>query len=298
MVVDRVAGLRAVASLPVLGEKRLELRDLLGEIVRGAAGERRLVPHHRRGRGNGVRRQPRRLGVVHVGHDQHRRRMLVEAVDHLAQRQAHILQADLLADDVEGHGGKAAVHLAHHARQHGAVAHAGVEQPHRGRLGMDVSELEPDAARHHVLLAAGIHEQQVLLPVVEEAEVLLRRQRFARRRRGGLHGARADQRQQLGRRIARAGEPVPGDELVDPLQSLWRDARAVAQPRDELAVVHRAPAEGGFSHAGAPAEIRNASEQRAAGLDDLLHPAQDVGRGKVGLQPHAVQRKTWDISHY
>src|SRR5438105_13855574 len=117
MVVDRVAGLRAVASLPVLGEKRLELRDLLGEIVRGAAGERRLVPHHRRGRGNGVRRQPRRLGVVHVGHDQHRRRMLVEAVDHLAQRQAHILQADLLADDVEGHGGKTPVHLARVMRE-------------------------------------------------------------------------------------------------------------------------------------------------------------------------------------
>src|SRR2546430_8245587 len=46
----------------------------------------------------------------------------VEAVDHLAQRQAHVLQADLLADDVERHGGETPVHLAHHARQHGAVA--------------------------------------------------------------------------------------------------------------------------------------------------------------------------------
>src|SRR5256885_4280759 len=47
-----------------------------------------------------------------------------------------------------------------------------------------------------------------------------------------LHGAGADQRQELGRRIAGAGEPVPGDELVDPLQGLGGDARAVAQPRD------------------------------------------------------------------
>src|SRR5256885_16710252 len=83
-----------------------------------------------------------------------------------------------------------------------------------------------------------------------------------------LHGAGADQRQELGRRIAGAGEPVPGDELVDPLQGLWGDARAVAQPRDELAIVHGAPAEGGLGHAGAPAEIGNASEQRAASFQD------------------------------
>src|SRR5207344_3242211 len=40
---------------------------------------------------------------------------------------------------------------------------------------MDVAELEPDAARHHVLLAAGVDEEEVLLAVVEEAEVLLGR---------------------------------------------------------------------------------------------------------------------------
>jgi len=50
--------------------------------------------------------------------------MLEEAVGHLVERQAHVLQADLLADDVEGQVGEAPVHLAHHARQHGAVAHA------------------------------------------------------------------------------------------------------------------------------------------------------------------------------
>ena len=84
MLVDRVATLRAVARLPVLGEKRLERRDLLAEIVRGGAGERRLVPNHRRGVLYGARLQPRRLAVVHVGDDEHSRRMLEEAVGHLA----------------------------------------------------------------------------------------------------------------------------------------------------------------------------------------------------------------------
>ena len=179
VLVDRVAGLRAVARLPVLGEERLERGDLLGEVVRGGAGERGLVPHHR-GRGrHGARREPRRLGVVHVRDHEHRRRVLVEAVGHLAQAQAHVLEADLLAHDVERHRREAPVHLAHHLREHRAVAHAGVEQAHRGRARVDVAELEPDARRDHVLLAAGVDEEQVLLAVVEEAEVLFRR-RLAR----------------------------------------------------------------------------------------------------------------------
>jgi hypothetical protein len=109
--------------------------------------------------------------------------MLEEAVRHLAQRQAHVLEADLLADDEERHRREAPVHLAHHSREHGAVAHAGVEQPHRRRTRMDMAELEPDAARDHVLLAAGVDEEEVLLAVVEEAEVLFRRE-LAHRRRG------------------------------------------------------------------------------------------------------------------
>ena len=39
--------------------------------------------------------------------DQHGGRMLEQAVRHLLQHQPHVLEADLLADDVERHRGKA-----------------------------------------------------------------------------------------------------------------------------------------------------------------------------------------------
>jgi hypothetical protein len=55
--------------------------------------------------------------------------------------------------------------------QHGAVADAGVEHAHGRRARMDVGELERDAVAHHPLLAAGVDEQQIFLPVVEEAEI-------------------------------------------------------------------------------------------------------------------------------
>ena len=67
--------------------------------------------------------------------------MLEEAVGHLVEREPHVLEADLLADDVERHGREAVVHRAHHARQHGAVADAGIEDAHRRRARMDVGEL-------------------------------------------------------------------------------------------------------------------------------------------------------------
>ena len=64
------------------------------------------------------------------------------------------------------------MHGAHGARQHGAVAHAGVEQPQRRRARMDVGQLHADALGDDPLLAAGGDEQQVFLPVVVEAEVV------------------------------------------------------------------------------------------------------------------------------
>jgi hypothetical protein len=214
--------------------------------------------------------------------------VLEEAVGHLADRQAHVLEADLLADDVERNRGKAPVHLAHHARQHGAVAHAGVEDAHRGGLRVDVAELQAHAPGDHILLAAGVDEEKILLPVVEEAEVLFRRKGLARQRRG-RHGARADERQELGRRLAGACEAVLLYELVDPVERLRSDAGAVAQPRDEFAVVDGAPAEGGLGHARAPAEIRDTAEQgTVACFDDrLFHRTSytahhgDSSRGKA-----------------
>ena len=124
---------------------------------------------------------------------------------------------------------------------------------------MDLAELEADAARDDVLLAAGIDEQEVLLAVVEEAEVAFRI-RLLRRRARALHGAGVDQRHQLGGRLARARRAVLRHEIVDARQRLRRDARAVAQARDELAVVDRTAAESRLRHAGTPAKIGDAAE--------------------------------------
>src|SRR5260221_1733728 len=195
--------------------------------------------------------------------------MFEEAVGHLAQAEAHVLEADFLADDVERHRRETAVHLAHDAREHRAVAHAGIEQAHRRRPRMDLAELEPDAPRDHVLLAAGIDEEQVLLAVVEEAEVGFR---IGLRcgHRGMLRGTGMDQRHQLRRRIADARAAMLRYEIVDAGEGLGGDARPVAQPRDELAVVDGAAAESRFGHARAPAKIRDAS-QKGTGSSPALY---------------------------
>ena len=140
------------------------------------------MPHHAGGGAQRLHREPRRVRIGEVGQHQHGLRMLEEAVRHLLQGEADVLEADLLADRVERHVREAVVHRAHHARQHRAVADAGVEHAHRRRARMDVAELERDAARHHPLLRAGVDEQQIFLPVVEEAEIALRVGRARRMR--------------------------------------------------------------------------------------------------------------------
>ena len=65
--------------------------------------------------------------------------------------------------------------------------------------------------------------------------------------------------------------------------------RAVAQARDELAVVHRAAAESRLSHAGAPAEIRDTSEQCAAAFQSASVVGM-LGNLPVGRQPQPLQR--------
>ena len=100
--------------------------------------------------------------------------MLHEPVRHLLHGEAHVLEADLLADHVERGVRELVVHRAQRAQEHGAVADAGVEQAQRRRPRMNVGEFERDAVRHHPRLRTGVHEQQIFLSVVEEAEVLLR----------------------------------------------------------------------------------------------------------------------------
>ena len=201
--------------------------------------------------------QPRRVRISEVGEHQHRRRMFEEAVGHFLQGQPHVLEADLLADRVERHVRKAVVHGAHHPHQHRAVADAGVEHAHRRRTRMQMRELLGDAVRHLPLLAAGVDEQQIFLPVVEEAEIALRIAGLGRRRR---HGELRHDWARLARTFDDGRPPLGGvcrHEVVDAIERVGGDAPAVAQPRRELAVVDRAAAEGGFGKPGLPAIFGN-----------------------------------------
>ena len=130
---------------------------------------------------------------------------------------------------------------------------------------MDVHQLLGNAVRHLPLLAAGVDEEQILLPVVEEAEIALRV--VGMQRRGG-HGRRGRRTRRVGAfddRRARRRAVVLGwvrlHETVNPIERVGGDAAAIAQPRRELAVVHRAAAEGGFGQAGAAAIIGDFRKQ-------------------------------------
>ena len=136
---------------------------------------------------------------------------------------------------------------------------------------MDVGELERDAVRHHPLFAAGVDEQQILLPVVEEAEIALRIVAVAGWRRGGAAvgatgasggGRRCDAlRRARHHRGPRAGLAVRLHEGADAVERLGGDAPAVAQPAGELAVVDGAAAEGRFRKAGVAAIVGDFLQQ-------------------------------------
>ena len=250
---------RTYAGFPILRQERLEIHDLLLEAVRRIAGERQLVPDHAGGGIERFHRQPRRVRVGEIGEHQHRRGMLEEAVGHFLQRQPHVLEADFLADHVERHVREAVVHRAHHAREHGAVADAGVEDAHCRRARMQMRKLLGDAVRHLPLFAAGVDEQQIFLPVVEEAEIALR-VRLARTMRGRGGGRRhaervnlrcgcSDYRSRMGSFNHDWTGPLwrmSSHESMDAIECVGGDAAAVAQPRGELAVIDGAPSERGL----------------------------------------------------
>ncbi len=104
-----------------------------------------------------------------------------------------------------------------------------------------LDELQRHPFRDHPLLAAGMDEQQIFLPVLEKPEIaagiaLLRRHL---RPRGGTHAAR------------RRGRDIG----LDPIQRIDGDALALAQAMHQLAVIDRAAAEGRFRHVGLAAEL-------------------------------------------
>ena len=217
--------------------------------------QRQLVPDQARCRVERFDVQPRRVGISEVGQYQHRRRMLEKAVGHFLQRQAHVFERDLLADDVERHVGEAVVGGAHHAGEHRAVADAGVEDAHRRRMRMDMRQFLGDAVRDLPLLAAGVDEQQIFLPVVEEAEIALRIARRERRRGQRRRQRRARRVRALDDRRPFALRRIRRHEAVDAVERVGGDAAAVAQPRRKLAVVDGAAAEGGFRQSGLAAIV-------------------------------------------
>ena len=199
---------------------------------------------------------------MHVGDHQHRRRMLEEPVRHLLEAEAHVLDRDLLAHDVERHRREAPVHLPHDPGEHRAVAHACVEHPERRRPRVDVPELQPRALRHRPLLAAGVDEHQVLLAVVVEAEgapLVVSRRLGWPAGRGARRGAVLRRRRRVAIR----------EELPHPRERRRAHLPPVAQAADEAPVAQRLAAEGGGRHALALAEVLDRREE----LLPLVHDA-------------------------
>jgi hypothetical protein len=97
--------------------------------------------------------------------------MFEEAIGHLVEREADILQADFLAGDVEGEALELAVHRAQHARQHGAVADPGIEEADGRRGRLERLDLLGGAFGDDPLFGAGVHEHQIFLTIVVEAEI-------------------------------------------------------------------------------------------------------------------------------
>ena len=119
---------------------------------------------------------------------------------------------------------------------------------------MEVGELHADALGDHPFLAAGSDEQQIFLAVVVEAEILCG---LAGGRRPVTAAKAAGAPCTAARRLAR-------DEGMHALHRIDRDAAAEPQAADQLAVIHRKPAEGGLRHAHAAAKIGDVSQECVA----------------------------------
>ena len=205
--------------------------------------------------------------------------MFEQAVGHLLEHHAHVFVGNFLGDDVKRHGGKARMQRPHHPRQHSAVTDPGIEQSQRRRRWLQIAEFERNPVGDLGLFAAGRDEQQIFLAVVEEAEA---RRRDARPG-GGVLGRRRWDGLQLGRPGRMREEK--GAHLVE---RFGRDVGAVAQPRNELAVIDGEPAEGGFRSLGGAAIIPDLAQNLAGGDRSVLRsPARMFA--VVLVQPFASQ---------
>ena len=189
--------------------------------------------------------------------------MLAEAVGQLVEGQANVLEADLLADDMERHGRKPRMHGAHHPRQHRAVADAGIEQAEGRRSRPHVGQFLANAVGDHLLLAASGDEQQVFLAIVEEAEVAALILHAGRRQDRPVELVRG-QPAAHDRAATAAGFGRMGRHIgTHPLQRARRDATAVAQACDQFAVVDGESPEGRFREPGLAAVFTDLTQQVA-----------------------------------
>src|SRR6516164_351025 len=192
--------------------------------------------------------------------------MLDKTIRHLMQREANVLQADFLADDIEGRGREPVVHRAHHAREHRPVTDAGVEHAHRWRPRMDIGELKAHPRSNFPLLRASVHEEQILLPVVKETKIALRvvaGEPGSDRWHGcRFHDRQNSRRRRLEQKAAARGSAVriARHEGMDAIERVGRDTSAVAQTACELAVVDRTAAEGRFGEPPRPAKLADLLE--------------------------------------
>src|SRR5215831_4478095 len=192
--------------------------------------------------------------------------MFDETIRHLVQREANVLQADFLTDNIERSGREPVVHRTHHACEHRPVTNAGVEYAHRRRPRMDIGEFEAHPRSYFPLLRAGVHEEQILLPVVEETEIALRivaDEPGSDRRHGcRFHDGQNSRRRRLEQKAAarRSAVRIARHEGSDAIERVGRDTSAVAQTACELAVVDRTAAEGRFGEPPRPAKLADLLE--------------------------------------
>ena len=236
---DRMAARLAHLHLPMLVHDRLQGGNPFLEIAGRRSLQRHLMPGHRTRGDRRGRLEPGRIGIIEIGDDQHRGRVLLKAVRHLLQHQSHILDADFLGDGVERQPRIAPVGAAHQAGKGRAVARAAIEQADGRRRGLSQGELLQRLVRNDLLLRCRVHEHQIFLAIVVESEAVNR-----------IDAGREapDRRAQMPRRRP----ALRGNEAMDAVHRLQRDPAALLEPRHELAVIHGLPAEGGLRDAHPP----------------------------------------------
>ena len=287
--IHRVARLLAGADLPAVDEEIVECRELLAEGKRRRPFERDLAPVQRRGALDAPGPQPRRFGVVEIGDDDAACRVLHEAVRQLLEREAHVLDADLLADDEKRHRRKALVHGAHQMTEHRAVANACVEDLERRRRRPEQCQLLGGAFGDLSLLVRRVDEGEILLPVVVEAKrPVVRRIGFApglplgfpalagrlvlrsfllRRCRFGSHRVPPCRIRWRSRRIDLGIPSSIGTEFTDispdPGRGFECYSAAASEPAAQFAIIDGLAAESRLRYSGTPTEGLDIPQQGA-----------------------------------